>query len=44
MQKCYKLHGFSPGFKFTRGKAIDSRFANQISEQESTYQLPITQE
>jgi hypothetical protein len=44
MEKCYKLHGFPPGFKFTRGKAVDNHSANQVSEQEAAYQMPITQE
>jgi hypothetical protein len=31
VEKCYKLHGFPPGFKFTRGKPIQHS-ANQVQE------------
>lgn len=48
MEKCYRLHGFPPGFKFTKGKtAVDSHFANQVSVSESespSITLPIIQE
>jgi len=32
MEKCYKLHGFPPGFKFTKGKVVGDHIANQVSE------------
>jgi hypothetical protein len=33
IEKCYKLHYFPTGFKFTRGKsAIESHADNQVSE------------
>jgi hypothetical protein len=46
IEKCYKLHGFPPGFKFTRGKSVtESHAANQVSELESpSVTLPIIQE
>ncbi|KAF8370039.1 hypothetical protein HHK36_031937 [Tetracentron sinense] len=42
IEKCYKLHGFPPGYKFNKGKNI-SHTANQVSESDSP-QLPITYE
>ncbi|KAF8408467.1 hypothetical protein HHK36_007621 [Tetracentron sinense] len=42
IKKCYKLHGFPPGYKFNKGKNI-SHTANQVSESDSP-QLPITYE
>jgi hypothetical protein len=51
MEKCYRLHGFPPGFKFTKGKNVAESSANQVSEyfdQSSGNQdvpsLPFTQE
>jgi len=46
MEKCYRLHGFPPGFKFTKGKnEADTHSANQVSESESpSVTLPIIQE
>jgi hypothetical protein len=46
MEKCYRLHGFPPGFKFTKGKSATEQFsANQVSEIETSYAtLPIIQE
>jgi hypothetical protein len=46
MEKCYRLHGFPPGFKFTKGNNdVDSHSANQVSESESpSITLPIIQE
>jgi hypothetical protein len=41
IDKCYKIHGFPPGFKFTRGKSTSS--ANQVSDYDVP-QLPITNE
>jgi hypothetical protein len=32
MEKCYRLHGFPPGFKFTKGKVAGEHSANQVSE------------
>jgi hypothetical protein len=43
IEKCYKLHGYPPGYKFTKGKQISS--ANQVSEcsmSQPQPQLPIT--
>jgi hypothetical protein len=46
VEKCYKLHGFSPGFKFTKGQSTaEHHFAHQVSEADSsTDALPIIQE
>jgi hypothetical protein len=46
MDKCYRLHGFLPDFKFTKGKnEVDTHSANQVSESESpSVTLPIIQE
>jgi hypothetical protein len=41
VEKCYKLHGYPPGYKFTRGKNISS--ANQVSDSDVP-QLPLTSE
>jgi hypothetical protein len=41
IDKCYKIHGYPPGFKFTRGKSTSS--ANQVSDSDVP-QLPITNE
>jgi hypothetical protein len=46
MEKCYKLHGFPLGYKFTKGKNYVSA-ANQISsdvDHSAMPQLPITYE
>jgi hypothetical protein len=43
IEKCYKLHGYPPRYKFTKGKQISS--ANQVSEcsmSQPQPQLPIT--
>jgi hypothetical protein len=32
MEKCYRLHGFPPGFKFTKGKVAGEHSAYQVSE------------
>jgi hypothetical protein len=42
MEKCYRLHGFPPGFKFTKGKNT-SHATNQVSDGDVP-QLPITYE
>ncbi|KAJ6881076.1 hypothetical protein NC651_027806 [Populus alba x Populus x berolinensis] len=40
VEKCYKIHGFPPGYKFTKGKnAVHS--VNQVSDS-TVPQLPIT--
>jgi hypothetical protein len=46
MEKCYRLHGFLPGFKFTKGKnEVDTDSANQVLESESpSVTLPIIEE
>jgi hypothetical protein len=46
MEKCYRLHGFPPGYKFTKGKNSVSA-ANQVSsvvDHSVMPQLPITYE
>jgi hypothetical protein len=43
MEKCYRLHGFPPGYKFTKGKNASS-VANQVSAEPDHPQLPITYE
>jgi hypothetical protein len=46
MEKCYRLHGFPPGYKFTKGKNSIST-ANQVSsdvDHSAMPQLPITYE
>lgn len=42
MEKCYKFHGFSPGFKFNKGKNT-THLPNQVSDIHSP-QRPITYE
>jgi hypothetical protein len=42
VEKCYKIHGFPPGYKFNRGKNAPSS-VNQVSGC-NTPQLPITYE
>ena len=42
VEKCYRIHGFPPGYKFNRGKNAPSS-ANQVSNC-NTSQLPITYE
>jgi hypothetical protein len=43
IEKCYKIHGFPPGFKFTRNKSAGtSSSANQVQLTESS-PLPFTQ-
>jgi hypothetical protein len=46
MEKCYRLHGFPPGYKFTKGKSATEQYsANQVSNIESSSAtLPIIQE
>jgi len=46
VEKCYKLHDFSSGFKFTRGQPVaEYHSAHQVSEADSsTAALPIIQE
>lgn len=46
MEKCYRLHGFPPGFKFTKGQPnAEHHSAHQVSEADSsTGVLPIIQE
>jgi hypothetical protein len=46
MEKCYRLHSFPPGYKFTKGKSATEQYsANQASEIESSSAtLPIIQE
>jgi hypothetical protein len=41
IEKCYKLHGYPPGYKFSKGRNASS--INQVSES-SMPQLPITSE
>jgi hypothetical protein len=41
MDKCYKIHGYPPSFKFNRGKSTP--FANQVSDFNIPH-LPITNE
>jgi hypothetical protein len=43
MEKCYRLHGFPPGFQFNKGKNAPSA-ANQVSSETKSEipQLPIT--
>ncbi|KAF9663006.1 hypothetical protein SADUNF_Sadunf18G0113400 [Salix dunnii] len=41
MEKCYKLHGFPPGYKFNKGRNVS---ANSSVHQVSRNQLPITYE
>jgi hypothetical protein len=46
MEKCYRLHGFPLGYKFTKGKNASSA-ANQVSSENDSPtmpQLPITYE
>jgi hypothetical protein len=38
MEKCYKLHGFLPGFQFNKGKNASSA-ANQVSF-ETKFEIP----
>jgi hypothetical protein len=38
MEKCYRLHGFPPGYKFTKGKNASS-VANQVSAEPDHPQL-----
>ena len=40
IEKCYRLHGFPPGYKFTKGKNAPHS-VNQVSETTAP-QLPIT--
>ncbi|XP_059434757.1 uncharacterized protein LOC132167750 [Corylus avellana] len=42
MERCYKLHGFPPGYKFTKGRNAP-HFASQVSNY-TIPQLPITYE
>jgi hypothetical protein len=46
MEKCYRLHGFPPGFKFTKGQqAAEHHSVHQVSEADSsTAALPLIQE
>jgi hypothetical protein len=46
MEKCYRLYGFPPGFKFTKGQqAAEHHFVHQVSEADSsTAVLPLIQE
>jgi hypothetical protein len=46
MEKCYRLHGFPPGYKFTKGKSATEQYStNQVSNIESSSAtLPIIQE
>jgi len=46
-EKCYRLHGFPSGFKFTKGKAAEDLSANQVSDFSGTQEvssLPFTSE
>jgi hypothetical protein len=42
VEKCYKLHGYPPGYKFTKGRNASSS-ANQVSESDVP-QIPLTSE
>jgi len=46
MEKCYRLHGFPPGFKFTKGQqAAEHHSIHQVSEADSsTAASPLIQE
>jgi len=50
MEKCYRLHGFPPGFKFNKGKNDAESSANQVSDffetsgNQISSSLPFTQE
>jgi hypothetical protein len=46
VEKCYRLHGFPPGFKFTKGQpTAEHHSAHQVSKADSsTDALPIIQE
>jgi hypothetical protein len=39
MEKCYKLHGYPPGYKFNKNK-LNSPSANQVQEADQNFQAP----
>jgi hypothetical protein len=39
IEKCYKLHGFPPGFKFTKGRPAANHSVHQVSNLESSSNL-----
>jgi len=45
VEKCYRLHGFPPGFKFTKNKGGGTHLANQVQDSETSHSpLSITLE
>jgi len=43
IEKCYRIHGFPPGFKFTKTKSIGNSFANQVQNADtSSSSMPFT--
>jgi hypothetical protein len=36
VEKCYRLHGFPPGFKFTKNKGGGTHSANQVQDSETS--------
>lgn len=44
MEKCYRLHGFPPGFKFTKNRNASAHVASTDQEDQSTPVLSILQE
>jgi hypothetical protein len=46
VEKCYRIHGFPPGFQFTRTKPVTGSSANQVQATESSSMpspMPFTQ-
>ncbi|XP_059442162.1 uncharacterized protein LOC132174541 [Corylus avellana] len=39
VEKCYRLHGFPPGFKFTKGRPAANHSVHQVSDLESSRNL-----
>jgi hypothetical protein len=44
IEKCYRIHGFLPGFKFTKDKSVGTSFANQVQTVDtSSSPMPFSQ-
>lgn len=44
IEKCYRIHGFPPGFKFTKDKSVGTSFANQVQTVDtSSSPMPFSQ-